>query len=154
MDGGDDGMIFGADIPFARHCGVEALGFRDGRTRLRLALGPEHANNLGIAHGGILCTLLDIAMGTVARLTAGRPVVTLDMQTRFLAPGRGVLLAEGRVARAGQSILFCDAEVRSAETNALVASASGVFKPTGLREARERRAAGSGQDEAGSAANG
>ncbi|ACL55231.1 PaaI family thioesterase [Methylobacterium nodulans] len=138
MDEGQGGTIFGAEIPFARLCGVEALRFENGRTHLRLVLGPEHANNLGIAHGGVLCTLLDIAMGTVARLTAGRPVVTLDMQTRFLSPGRGVLLAEGRVVRAGQSILFCDAEVRG-EAGTLVASASGVFKPTGLREPASRR---------------
>ncbi|WP_018260097.1 PaaI family thioesterase [Methylobacterium sp. WSM2598] len=137
-DGAAD-LIFGADIPFARLCGVEALRFEEGRTHLRLALGPAHANNLGIAHGGVLCTLLDIAMGTAARLNAGRPVVTLDMQTRFLSPGRGVLLAEGRVVRAGQSILFCDAEVRT-EGGALVATASGVFKPTGLAEPTSRPA--------------
>ncbi len=59
---------------------------RAGRTRLRLALQPEHANNLGIAHGGALCTLLDVALGTAARLQAGRPVVTLDMQTPLPRP--------------------------------------------------------------------
>ncbi|MFE1600131.1 PaaI family thioesterase [Methylobacterium sp. ID0610] len=138
MDDGQDDTIFGAHIPFARLCGVEALRYAEGRTHLRLALGPQHGNNLGIAHGGVICTLLDIAMGTVARLTAGRPVVTLDMQTRFLSPGRGVLLAEGRVVRAGQSILFCDAEVRT-EEGSLVATASGVFKPTGMREPAEPR---------------
>ncbi|RVU15082.1 PaaI family thioesterase [Methylobacterium oryzihabitans] len=122
--------IFGATIPFAQLCGVEALGVVEGRTRLRLALGPQHGNNLGIAHGGLICTLLDIAMGTAARLAAGRPVVTLDMQTRFLSPGHGVLTAEGRVTRAGRSILFCDADITS-EAGALVATASGVFKPTG-----------------------
>ena len=49
-------QIFGADIPFASLCGVEALGFENGKTRLRLALKPEHGNNLGIAHGGVICT--------------------------------------------------------------------------------------------------
>ena len=37
MDEADDGTIFGADIPFARLCGIEALGIVEGRTRLRLA---------------------------------------------------------------------------------------------------------------------
>lgn len=128
MDGraGRD-TIFGVVIPFVHLCGIEALEVRDGRTRLRLALRPEHANNLGIAHGGILCTLLDVALGTAARLAAGAPVLTLDMQARFLAPGRGVLVAEGRVTRAGRSVLFCEAEVR-AEDGGLVASATGVMK--------------------------
>ncbi|GJD48402.1 hypothetical protein OPKNFCMD_1120 [Methylobacterium crusticola] len=131
-DDAPEETIFGADIPFARLCGIEALGVFEGRTRLRLALARRHGNNLGIAHGGVICTLLDIAMGTVARLTAGRPVVTLDMQTRFLAPGHGTVLAEGWVVRAGRSILFCEAEIR-AEGGGLVASASGLFKPVGAR---------------------
>ncbi|KOX56125.1 thioesterase [Streptomyces purpurogeneiscleroticus] len=128
----EPGTVFGATIPFVDHCGIEALDVRAGRTRLRLALRPEHANNLGIAHGGALCTLLDVALGTAARLQAGRPVVTLDMQTRFLAPGRGVLIAEGRVTRAGRSVIFCEAEIRDAAGD-LVATATGLLKPVGER---------------------
>ncbi|CAM3261727.1 MULTISPECIES: PaaI family thioesterase [Methylobacterium] len=124
------GTVFGAHIPFVDHCGIEALDVREGRTRLRLVLRPEHANNLGIAHGGVICTLLDVALGTAARLKAGRPVVTLDMQTRFLAPGRGTLIAEGRVTRAGRSVTFCEAEIRDAQGE-LVASATGLLKPVG-----------------------
>ena len=122
-------QLFGATIPFAEHCGIEEVDFSEGRTRIRLALAPHHANNVGIAHGGVICTLLDIAMGSVARCTAGRAVITLDMQTSFLSPGRGTLVAQGRVLRAGMSILFCEAEVR-AEDGTLVAKGSGVFKPT------------------------
>lgn len=125
-------QIFGATIPFADHCGIEEIGMVDGRTRLRLVLGPEHANNLGIAHGGVVCTLLDIAMGTVARSIIGRPVITLDMQTAFLAPGRGTLIGEGRIVRSGLSIIFCEAEVRT-DAGELVAKASGVFKATRLK---------------------
>jgi uncharacterized protein (TIGR00369 family) len=126
--------IFGAHIPFVRFCGIEALDVVEGRTRLRLALRPEHANNLGIAHGGVICTLLDVALGTAARLRAGRPVVTLDMQARFVAPGRDILLAEGRVTRAGRSVIFCEAEIRDPAGD-LVASATGLLKPVGERPA-------------------
>jgi uncharacterized protein (TIGR00369 family) len=130
----EPGTIFGAHIPFVTFCGIEALDARAGRTRLRLALRPEHANNLGIAHGGVICTLLDVALGTAARLRAGRPVVTLDMQTRFLTPGRGILTAEGQVTRAGRSVIFCDAEIRGPDGE-LVASATGLLKPVGERPA-------------------
>ncbi len=124
----DPETIFGAQIPFVRFCGIEALDVTEGRTRLRLVMRPEHSNNLGIAHGGIVCTLLDVAMGTAARLTVGCPVVTLDMQTRFLNPGRGTLEAVGRVTRGGRSILFCEAEIHDAE-GVPVASATGLLKP-------------------------
>ena len=56
------------------------------------------------------------------------PVVTLDMQTRFLAPGHGILIAEGRVTRAGRSVIFCEAEIRDA-AGELVATATGLLKP-------------------------
>lgn len=124
----DPETVFGAQIPFVRFCGIEALDVTGGRTRLRLVLGPDHANNLGIAHGGILCTLLDVAMGTAARLSAGGPVVTLDMQTRFLNAGSGTLEAEGWVTRGGRSVLFCEAAIRDGD-GTLVASATGLLKP-------------------------
>lgn len=121
--------LFGAEIPFADHCGIEEIGVVEGRTRLRLRSQPFHGNNLGIVHGGVICTLLDIAMGTAARTAIGSPVMTLDMQASFLSPGRGVLIGEGRVVRAGRSIVFCEAEVREEADGELVAKSSGLFKP-------------------------
>ncbi len=135
-------QIFGADIPFASHCGIEPIEFAEGRTRLRAPARPEHVNNLGIVHGGLICTLLDIAMGTAARSAVGQPVMTLDMQVSFLSPGRGVLVGEGRVVKAGRSVVFCEAEVRN-EAGEIVAKASGLFKPTSVRETG---GAGSGSD--------
>lgn len=121
-------LVFGAEIPFVDHCAIEEVGLVDGRTRLRMQVGPQHINNIGIVHGGALCTLLDVAMGTAGRTHAGKPVMTLDMQVSFLAPGRGgSLVAEGRVIRGGRSILFCEAEIRD-EVGELVAKSSGVFK--------------------------
>ena len=125
--------VFGADIPFARHCGVEEIGSADGRTLLRMRTGPEHANNLGIVHGGAICTLLDICMGTAARTAIGAPVMTIDMQAAFLAPGNGDLFGEGRVVRAGGTIVFTAAEVRDGDGR-LVATSTGV-----MRRARETR---------------
>lgn len=58
--------------------------------------------------------------------------MTLDMQTAFLAPGRGDLFAEGRVVRAGRSIVFAEAEIRD-EAGELVARATGLMKPVDPR---------------------
>ncbi len=124
---------YGAEIPFVDFCGIEDLAPQGERTYLRLALGPQHGNNLGIAHGGVLCTLIDVAMGTCARRLLGSPVMTLSMQTNFVAPGRGTLVAEGRVLRAGRAIVHCEASV-TGEDGAVVATGSGVFKV--VRETR------------------
>ncbi len=84
-------------------------------------------NNVGIVHGGAICTLLDIAMGSAARVRAGAPVMTVDMHVMFLAAARGAIVAEGRVIRAGRSILFAEAEART-EDGETVARSTGVFK--------------------------
>jgi acyl-coenzyme A thioesterase PaaI-like protein len=47
-----------------------------------------------------------------------------------------VLIGEGRVLRAGRSILFCEAVVTAEDTGELIAKGSGVFKP-----ARTKRSA-------------
>ena len=122
------GEVFGVHIPFIAHCGIEALEVVDGRTRLRLVPGPSSVNQLGIAHGGLIATLLDVAMGSAARHAAGRAVMTLDMHVAFLSPGRGTLIAEGRVTRAGRSVIFCEADIRD-EAGGLVAKSTGLMKP-------------------------
>ncbi len=119
--------VFGIEIPFAPDCGVKAVAAEPGWCRLFLAMRDEHKNQLGIIHGGVMLTLLDVAMGTAARLSAGASVMTIDMQSSFLAPGRGDLSAEGRVLRPGRSLIFCDGEVRDA-AGSLVAKASGLYK--------------------------
>ena len=43
-------QIFGAEIPFATHCGIEPVETGDGRTVLRLTVTAEVQNNLGIVH--------------------------------------------------------------------------------------------------------
>ncbi|HXW19268.1 MAG TPA: PaaI family thioesterase [Roseiarcus sp.] len=121
------GAIFGAKIPFAELCGIEFHGAKNGVTQLSVRLEPQHANNSGIPHGGLVATLMDIAMGSAARLAAGGPVMTLDMHISFFASGEGSLSAEGRVMRAGVSVIFCEAEARDANGE-LVAKSSGVFK--------------------------
>ena len=128
------GVIFGAKIPFAEHCGIEFLGADEGVTRLRVVIDEMHGNNSGIPHGGLIATLLDVAMGTAARLaTDAAAVITLDMHVSFIAPGEEVLTAEGRVVRAGGSIIFTEAEARG-PNGEVVAKASGVFK---TRKARD-----------------
>ena len=61
--------------------------------------GPQHANALGIVHGGMLAAFLDSAMGTAVWHTLERRAVTLRLSIDYLAPGRvgDWLMAEGEV---------------------------------------------------------
>jgi uncharacterized protein (TIGR00369 family) len=119
--------MLGAEVPFARLCNIEEIAYDNGVTKLRMSPGEEHKNNHGGVHGGAICTLLDIAMATAARLQAKCAVMTVDMQVAFISAGRGILWAEGRVVRLGGTIIFAEAEVRTQEGD-LVARSTGVFR--------------------------
>lgn len=119
--------IFGTDIPFVSFCGIEPIVSDKGRTRLEVTLDPHHMNQMGVAHGGLLMTLLDVAMGSAARSQVGANVMTVDMQTAFVAPARGRVAGEGRVVRAGRSLVFVEGDVRD-EAGELVAKGTSVFK--------------------------
>jgi uncharacterized protein (TIGR00369 family) len=118
-------------IPFLRLLGVTQEPTAAGRSRLLLPeLRDDMCNMLQAAHGGVLMTLLDVAMARAATSlddAPSRTVVTVEMSSRFLRPGRGPLSAEGRVIKAGSSLCSCEAQVLNA-TGELVASAMGTFK--------------------------
>ena len=50
--------------------------------------GPQHANALGIVHGGMLAAFLDSAMGSTVSHTLQRRAVTVRLTIDYLMPGR------------------------------------------------------------------
>jgi uncharacterized protein (TIGR00369 family) len=121
--------IFGSTIPFVGYCGIEPIAVGNGKSRLEVTVEPHHGNQMGVAHGGLLMTLLDVSMGTAARSRAGSNVVTVDMQVAFMAPAGGRLVGQGRVVRAGKSLLFVEADITDAAGD-LVCRGTSVFKTT------------------------
>ena len=71
----------------------------DGRAVRGFLPGPQHANGLGIVHGGMMAAFLDSAMGMAVFQTLGRRAVTMRLSLDYLAPGRlgDWLEAEGEV---------------------------------------------------------
>lgn len=120
-------------IPFVETLGVDVVMAEGGRSRLELPLREALCNSLGVAHGGVLMTLLDVAMAQAARSphqpghdTSPR-VVTIEMKTSFLRPGTGRLVAEGRVLHRTASLAFCEATVHG-DDGRPAAHATGTFK--------------------------
>ena len=118
-------------IPFLKLLGMQQDEAAPGHSRLYLPeLREELCNLLPAAHGGVVMTLLDVAMARAATTLPGAPsssVVTVEMSSRFIRPGRGPLRAEGQVLYAGGSLCTCEAHVFD-EGKQLVASAMGTFK--------------------------
>ena len=126
-------MTFPHPIPFVDHLGFEFLGYDAGAAEIAIALRDEHANNWGVAHGGVTMTLLDIVMAHAARspnqpgYDATKGVVTIEMKTSFMRPGLGRLVGRGRVLHRTGATAFCEGSVFDAQ-GALVAHATGTFK--------------------------
>lgn len=108
----------------------------DGTVRVTLEVAEKHLNRGRSLHGGIIAMMLDAAAGFAVskhlRPDAEAPLVTVTLTTQFVAAGRegaGVTTI-GRRIGGGRKIHYADAEMRD-DTGALIARASGVFKPVG-----------------------
>ena len=80
--------------------GVFRMGFEE---------RDEFCNMLGVLQGGIVTTMLDMAMSfaAIARIGPEFRVPTLEMKTTFLAPARpGRLIGEGWPVRTGKDDMF------------------------------------------------
>jgi acyl-CoA thioesterase len=122
---------FRLNIPFISDLGIEFIDAAEGRASVALELQPRHLNSWAVAHGGVLMTLLDVAMAVAGRSLdpeAGGGV-TVEMKTSFLQPGKAGtrLTATGHAFHRSTTMAFCDGEVRDAG-NRLIAKAMGTFK--------------------------
>jgi uncharacterized protein (TIGR00369 family) len=123
------GGLFGIQIPFLKLLGARAEHWERGRAVVSLELRKELTNSWGSAHGGIVTTLLDVAMGGAAMSADvhATGVVTVSLTVSFLRSAVGSLVAEGRMIKGGRSLAFCEGEVRDAAGEVL-AKGVGTFK--------------------------
>ena len=123
-----DHRFFGVHVPFLAWLDVRSVRLVPGEVELELDLRPELMNSLDAAHGGVICTLVDVAMAAAARSDSPESrVVTVDMSVQFMRPGTGTLKAIGRARKITRSLAFCEAEISDANGD-LVARGTGVFK--------------------------
>jgi uncharacterized protein (TIGR00369 family) len=88
--------------------------------------GPQHASPLGTVHGGVICDLVDGAMGCshAATLEEGESFTTLELKINFMKPvWSGHLVAEGKVIKSGRTIALIEGRVTD-ESGSLVAYAT------------------------------
>ena len=118
-----------ASPPFQQHLGVETVEMADGRTLLRFVHRPEYGNRKGDVHGGVLATLVDLAMSQAIRSLrlelAG--MSTINMTVNYLEPASGNLIARGRAIKVGGSIGIGEATCET-EDGRVVAQATGAFR--------------------------
>ena len=99
--------------PFLDHVGP-VLASPDG-DMLALRVGTHHLNQSGSAHGGLLASLVDSAMGRAVRAESGTDAVaTVSLTTDFLGPVEEgqLIVAHTEVERAGGNLAFVDCSVK------------------------------------------
>jgi uncharacterized protein (TIGR00369 family) len=112
-------------IPFVTHLKIVTETLDKGSARLSLPVEPHLTNSLGKVHGGVIMSLLDVALCTAARTLHPESVgvITINMSTSFIDAGSGArLYADARVMKDGRSLSFVEAEAKN-EDGALVAKA-------------------------------
>ena len=118
------------DIPFHRTLGITQVDpAADGNCAFAIEISAPHHNSRRVAHGGVLMTLLDVAVSRAARAAdpERRTTATIEMKTTFMQPGAGRLVARGACLHRTPSMAFCEAEVRDCDDN-LIARGSATMR--------------------------
>ena len=119
---------------FNKANGIKIIDWEDGRATLRVDLAASHLNPLGLVHGGLYLTMLDVALAMCGSYQPSPndllPGLTLSLTTQYLAPLKindGYALATARQTGGGKSVFFAVGEVVG-PNGSVIATASGVFK--------------------------
>jgi len=115
---------------FALHNGLVVTVIKEKYSEVEAEITPNGLNPQGMAHGGLIFTLCDVATG-VAAVSTGRAVLTLNSSINFLAPGRGKKLrAVGECIKDGRTIGLFEARVYD-ESDKLIAKGDFTIFYTG-----------------------
>jgi uncharacterized protein (TIGR00369 family) len=112
-------------IPFIQHLQMHTESLGKGTARLSVPVEKHLTNSLGTVHGGVIMSLLDVALCTAARTLHPESVgvITINLSTSFIGAGSGATLyAEARVMKDGRSMSFVEGEAKN-EDGTLVAKA-------------------------------
>ncbi len=96
------------------HLGAELEEVGEGTCSISCRPRPELSQQHGFMHAGVVAAIADSAAGYAA-LTLGPPgseVLTVEFKLNLLAPAEGdLLIARGRVLRAGRTLTVCESSV-------------------------------------------
>ena len=111
---------------FREHVALQVEPQDDGTSVVVVEAGEDHLNPHGSVHGGLLATMIDVAMGTAVATTGGESPVTVSLTVTYLEPGRpGRLEARAHVRKRGKRLMVVEAEVL--QDGDVVADALGTF---------------------------
>ncbi len=109
------GMIDGhfPPPPFASILGLRLSHVSPGEAVFHCTPDESQFNPIGLVHGGVLCTLLDSAMGVAVQtqLDAGVAYASIEMKVSFLRPlpaDGSEIEVRGRALKIGRKVAFAE----------------------------------------------
>ena len=114
---------------FYAHLDLQLKALANGECVILLPYQARFGNSRGEVHGGIVASLLDIALTQAvwSTLDPQAGIATISLMVNYLASARGELVATGTLMRGGRTVAFAQGEVRDATGNT-VCHATGIFR--------------------------
>ncbi len=101
-----------AKQPFSVLLGAELAALSPGQVDLQLALKPEHLQQNGFAHGGVVSYLADNALTYAGGTAMQVPVVTSEFKINYVRPAVGErLIARASADAVSKTQAVCRCEV-------------------------------------------
>ena len=127
-------------MEFTQRLGVKEISVESGEVELEFHATEDHWSTAERAHGGVLFSVLDTALGraVVSSLPEGRGCATLECKINFFRPViRGTLRATARVVIKTRHTAYTEGSIVD-EEGRMVARATATFFLTETRTASER----------------
>ena len=131
-----------SDREFTDYLGCRTLGMRDGAFTIELDLEPRHMSRAARAHGGVLFTLLDTALGraVIEELPPGRGCATVELKINYFRPVQsGTIRAAGRCVQKTKSLAYAEGDVVNDEGKLLARATATFFLTATLRQPDRER---------------
>ena len=126
--------------PIATLIGFRMTAIDVGRSRFEMDADARHHNPMGTLHGGVMCDIADVAMGSAyaSTLEEGESFTTLDLRINFLRPVQAAhLVADATVVQRGRTVGMTECSITD-DRGRLVAKASGTCMTLRGEQARGR----------------
>lgn len=118
---------FYEENPYVQLLKLNVESIEEGEVALVVEVEDKHTNFYGIAHGGMLMSVADTAMGATC-LSCNKKVVTLSFSMNFIKamPTGSKIKAIGKVLHNGSRTMMCETELFN-EEGIVIGKASGSF---------------------------
>ena len=129
-----------APPPVAALIGFTLASVEPGCAVVEFEATPRHANPMGTLHGGVLCDIADVAMGSAyaATLDEGESFTTLELKINFLRPVIAAhLVADAVVVQRGKTVGLTECSIAD-ERGRLIAKATSTCLTLRGEQARGR----------------